>query len=101
MALRTPSFLLDGAIHFHRDDLQDARWGVDFELEIPTDLPSGVYAAWLRAGSDEDYLPFIVRPSRSSASSKIVVPMSTMTYLCYANYTDLGTQSISQHGLPR
>ena len=37
-----------GAIHFHRDDLEDAGWGVDFELEIPADLPSGVYAAWLR-----------------------------------------------------
>ena len=79
-----------GAIHFHRDDLEDAGWGVDFELEIPADLPSGVYAAWLRAGSDEDYLPFIVRPPRGSAGSKIAVLMSTMTYVCYSNFTDVG-----------
>ncbi len=79
-----------GAIHFHRDDLENARWGVDFELEIPTHLPSGVYAAWLRAGSDEDYLPFIVRPPRGTATSNIAVLMSTMTYVCYANFTDLG-----------
>ena len=79
-----------GAIHFHRDDLENAHWGVDFELEIPTRLPSGVYAAWLRAGSDEDYLPFIVRPPRGTATSNIAVLMSTMTYVCYANFTDLG-----------
>ena len=79
-----------GAIHFHRDDLEDAGWEVDFELEIPTDLPSGVYAAWLRAGSDEDYLPFIVRPPRRTATSKIAVLMSTMTYVCYSNFTDIG-----------
>ncbi len=79
-----------GAIHFHRDDLENARWGVDFELEIPTHLPSGVYAAWLRAGSDEDYLPFIVRSPRGTVTSNIAVLMSTMTYVCYANFTDLG-----------
>ena len=46
-----------GAIHFHRDDLEDAGWDADFELTIPADLPSGIYAAWLQAGDDEDYLP--------------------------------------------
>ena len=25
-----------GAIHFHDDDLDDAGWGVDFSLTIPT-----------------------------------------------------------------
>ena len=30
-----------GAIHFHRDDLEDAGWEADFELTIPADLPSG------------------------------------------------------------
>ena len=56
-----------GAIHFHRDDLEDAGWEVDFELTIPDDLPSGIYAAWLPAGDDEDYLPFTVRPPRGTS----------------------------------
>ena len=51
-----------GAVHFHRDDLEDAGWGIDFGA-VPPDLPSSVYAAWLRAGDDEDYLPFVVRPA--------------------------------------
>ena len=79
-----------GAIHFHRDDLEDACWAVDFELKIPADLPSGVYAAWLQAGSDEEYLPFVVRPAPGTASAKIAVLVSTMTYVCYANFTDIG-----------
>jgi len=79
-----------GAIHFHRDDLENAGWAVDFELTIPADLPSGVYAAWLRAGDDEDHIPFTVRPPRGVARSRIAVLMSTLTYTVYANFTDLG-----------
>ena len=35
------------AIHFHADDLDDARWETDFTLTVPSDLPSGAYAARL------------------------------------------------------
>ncbi|MBM4407719.1 MAG: LamG domain-containing protein [Chloroflexi bacterium] len=91
---RQPSWSLApseyGAIHFHHDDLEDARWPVSFELTIPADLPSGVYAAWLTAGDDEEYLPFIVRPSRGTHHSKIAVLMSTVTYVVYSNFTDIG-----------
>ncbi len=79
-----------GAIHFHRDDLEDARWPVAFEFTIPPDLKSGVYAAWLTAGDDEDYLPFTVRPPRGVARARIAVVMSTLTYEIYANFTDIG-----------
>jgi N,N-dimethylformamidase len=79
-----------GAVHFHRDDLEDAGWAVDFEFTVPPDLPSGVYAAWLRAGDDEDHLPFVVRPAPGTAGSRIAVLVSTMTYLVYENFTDLG-----------
>jgi N,N-dimethylformamidase beta subunit-like protein len=78
------------AIHVHRDDLEDAAWEVDLELTVPDGLPSGVYAAWLRAGDDEDHIPFTVRPSRGHAGSRIAVLMSTLTYTVYANFTDLG-----------
>lgn len=81
---------LYGAIHFHRDDLEDARWPVAFGFTIPDDLPSGIYAAWLNAGDDEDYLPFTVRPPRGRARSRIAVLMSTVTYTVYENFTDIG-----------
>lgn len=79
-----------GAVHFHRDDLEDAGWPADFALTVPDDLPSGVYAAWLQADGDEEYLPFTVRPPRGRPRSRIAVLMSTMTYLVYANFTDIG-----------
>ena len=81
-----------GAIHFHRDDLEDAGWAADFSLRIPRELPSGVYAAWLRTddGEHEEYLPFVVRPPRGRRRAPVAVLMSTLTYQCYANFTDLG-----------
>jgi N,N-dimethylformamidase len=79
-----------GAIHFHRDDLEDAGWAADFEFVVPADLPSGVYAAWLTAGEDEEYLPFVVRPPRGRPAAQVAVLLSTMTYVAYANFTDIG-----------
>ena len=78
-----------GAIHFHDDDVEDVAWESDFQLTIPSDLPSGVYAARLRAGDDEDYLPFCVRPARGTATSRIAVLMPTLTYVVYANFRDI------------
>ncbi len=52
-----------GAIHFHDDDVDDARWDIDFTLTVPEDLPSAVYAIKLTTDDgDEDYVPFMVRP---------------------------------------
>ena len=78
-----------GAIHFHDDDVDDVAWESDFQLTIPSDLPSGVYAARLRAGEDEDYLPFCVRPARGTTTSRIAVLMPTLTYVVYANFRDI------------
>ena len=78
-----------GAIHFHDDDVEDVAWESDFRFTIPPDLPSGVYAARLRAGDDEDYLPFCVRPPRDAATSRIAVLMPTLTYVVYANFRDI------------
>lgn len=71
------------AIYFHDDDLEDAGWSVDFTWQIPADTPSGVYAARLRAGPDEDHIPFVVRPARATARTLVILP--TFTYLAYAN----------------
>jgi N,N-dimethylformamidase len=74
-----------GAVHFHHDDLEDARWEPDWEIDVPEDLPSGVYAARLRAGELEDHVPFVVRPPRGRATAPIALLLPTLTYLAYAN----------------
>ena len=75
-----------GAIHFHDDDLYDAGWEPDFEYEVPDDLPSGVYAARLRADDDEWHVTFFVRPPRGTATSRLAFLASTVTYMAYSNY---------------
>ena len=72
-----------GAIHFHDDDLDDAGWEVAFTLTVPAGLPSGLYAARLRADNFEDYVPFVVRPRRGVATSRIAVVIPTFSYLAY------------------
>jgi N,N-dimethylformamidase len=73
-----------GAIHFHEDDVYDAGWAADFELKIPTGLRSGVYAARLRAGKHEEYIPFAVGP-RPGAEAKLAFLLPTASYMAYAN----------------
>jgi N,N-dimethylformamidase len=73
-----------GAIHFHDDDLDDVRWGVDFTLTVPDDLPSALYAARLRADDDTDYVPFYVRPKRGQ-EKRICFLAPTASYMAYAN----------------
>ena len=79
-----------GAIHFHDDAVDDARWEVDFALTVPEDMKSGVYAARLRLGGrdapgSEDYIPFIVRPPAGRPTAKIAVIIPTASYMAYAN----------------
>jgi N,N-dimethylformamidase len=73
------------AIHFHEDDLDDARWAVDFEVTVPAEWTSGAYAALLRAGDKVDYVPFFVRPPAGVAQARIAFLAPTMTYLAYSN----------------
>ena len=87
-----------GAIHFHDDDIDDARWEVDFTYTIPPKLKSGVYAARLRIGGKdspdtEDYIPFFVRPPRGKATAKIAFIAPTNSYMAYSN-DNLGTNSV-------
>lgn len=73
-----------GAIHFHDDDLDDARWHVDFTLTVPEDLPSGVYAARLVADDDTDYVPFYVRAPKGR-EKRICFLVPSASYMAYAN----------------
>ena len=79
-----------GAIHFHDDDIDDARWEVDFEYTIPGNLKSGIYAVRLRIGGldspdTEDYIPFVVRPPRGKTTAKLAFILPTNSYLAYSN----------------
>jgi N,N-dimethylformamidase len=73
-----------GAIYFHDDDLEDAKWDVGFEYRVPADLKSGLYAARLRTENSEDYVPFCVRPRQGAATARIALLIPTFSYLAYA-----------------
>jgi len=79
-----------GAILLHEDALDDCRWPVDFELELPDDLRSGCYAIHVEQDGKEDYIPFFVRPDAHATRAKIAVLMPTLTYLVYANFHLVG-----------
>lgn len=75
-----------GAIHFHDDDVDDARWEVDFTWNVPDGFRSGSYAVKLTSDSgDEDYVPFFVVPKLGEFTAKIAVMMPTISYMAYAN----------------
>lgn len=74
-----------GAIHFHEDDLEDARWETDFSFRVPDDLRSGVYAVKLTAGESSDHVPFYVRPARGKPTASVLFLAPTNTYLAYGN----------------
>jgi N,N-dimethylformamidase len=71
------------AINFHDDDIEDAGWAADFHWRVPEGLKSGVYAARLRSGDEEDYLPVFVRPKAPTAPILFLAP--SFTYQAYAN----------------
>ncbi|MEM7542619.1 MAG: N,N-dimethylformamidase beta subunit family domain-containing protein [Pseudomonadota bacterium] len=79
-----------GAIHFHDESVDDARWDSEIEWTIPQGVRSGVYALRMRINGEataetEDYIPFFVRPPIGGSGAKIAVIMSTYSYMAYAN----------------
>jgi len=72
-----------GAIYFHDDDIDDAKWDVGFEFRVPSALKSGLYAARLRNDIGEDYVPFTVRPPKGRPAAKIALLIPTFSYLAY------------------
>ena len=87
-----------GAIHFHDDDIDDARWDVNFTFEVPDIIKSGIYAARLRINGDdssetEDFVPFVIKPPKGKANSKLALILPTNSYMAYSN-DNLGTNSV-------
>jgi N,N-dimethylformamidase len=85
-----------GAIHFHDDDLEDCRWEEAFQFTVPKNMRSGVYAARLKSGSAEDYVPFYVVPKAGKAQSRIAYLFSTNTYLAYGNEQTLNSLRVQE-----
>ena len=90
-----------GAIHFTADDLEDCGWELNASFVVPDDLPSAVYAARVRAGEDDDHIPFVVRPTVGAPSAPVLVLLPTFTYLAYANEHGEGPTEGPQIRLPR
>ena len=81
-----------GAIHFHDDDVDDARWEVDFTFKVTENLKSGVYAARLRVDGREeseyeDFIPICIKPPKGKATAKILFLMPTNSYMAYTKFS--------------
>jgi N,N-dimethylformamidase len=86
-----------GAIYFHDDDLEDAKWDSTFEFRVPPALKSGVYAARLRTDTAEDYVPFFVRPKKGTTTAKIALLIPTFSYLAYGGTGTSGSNILSAY----
>lgn len=74
-----------GAIHFHEDDLDDAKWATNFSVTIPPTARSGAYAVEIKTSNGaKDMVTFFVRPNPAS-TARVAIVLSTFTYLAYAN----------------
>lgn len=77
-----------GAIAFHADDLEDARWAPSFDLTITPEMKSAVYAIRLRTrdvDDGEDYIPLFIRPPVGQPTSRIAFLVPTYSYLAYGS----------------
>ncbi|MFN8150453.1 MAG: DUF6605 domain-containing protein [Solirubrobacterales bacterium] len=73
-----------GAVHLHDDDLEDAGWDAAASVDLPLDMPSGIYAAKLSTSDCTDFVPFFVTgPARPGVDMVLLLP--TLTYLAYAD----------------
>ena len=85
-----------GAIHFHHDDLEDARWDTDIAWTVPEDFRSGVYGLRVRLGDVEEHFPFFVLPPRGRATARALLLIPTASYLAYANEHLVADAPVSQ-----
>lgn len=85
-----------GALWFHEDSLDDCRWDCDFTFTVPDGLRSDFYAIRIRMDDSEDYIPFFVLPPRGTATAKILLLVSTCSYLAYANEQIMHKADIGQ-----
>lgn len=101
-----------GAVHFHHDDLYDARWDVAFTLSIPPEMKSGAYAVRVKCGENtrdvtrDFYIPFFVRPPRRARGEagkrdRIAFLAPTASYIAYANHGEHITTREAERNIGR
>ncbi|MEM7250261.1 MAG: N,N-dimethylformamidase beta subunit family domain-containing protein [Pseudomonadota bacterium] len=75
-----------GAVHFHDDDIHDCGWTTDFAWTVPSDLRSGLYAAYLTGPERAvDWIPFVVRPRLGEPQAPLALVLPSASYWAYAN----------------
>ena len=74
------------AIHFHHDDLYDAGWQPNHRIDLPPELPSGIYCFRFRSELGVDRIPFFVRPAVNAHHSEVALLVPSATYMAYANH---------------
>jgi N,N-dimethylformamidase len=74
------------AITFHSDDLSDCKWETTIAVEVPADVPSGVYGLLVDNGIGTDTIPFYVLRNPELPRQRILFLAPTFTYLAYANH---------------
>lgn len=82
----SPDSRSHNAVHLHGDDVLDAQWEIDLELDLPSTLAPGVYAVRLGSttGEVDDHVPLFVR-SGDDDGRRIALLLPTNTYLAYGN----------------
>jgi N,N-dimethylformamidase len=71
------------ALHFLADAVEDCGWAESFAWTVPASAASGFYAARVRSGPDQDFIPLFVRPAAPAARVLLIAP--TATYAAYGN----------------
>ena len=75
-----------GSIHFHDDDIYDAKWKKTFNWSVPKNIKSGLYSAHVfDRNNNEDYIPFAILPIKKRKKNKIVFLLPSASYMAYAN----------------
>lgn len=87
------------AMHFHDDDITDAKWDTSVQFTIPQDAKSGNYAARLTDGSHVYHAVFTVLPAVGKHSD-VAYLVPTLSYLAYANVATTGHYSRHNDGSP-
>ena len=73
------------AIHFHEDDITDAKWKTDFSFMIPNNIKSAVYCLRLYTDDhNEFFIPLVILP-KSNSKNKVAFLFPSVSYLAYAN----------------
>ncbi|UVK40857.1 hypothetical protein LHFGNBLO_002385 [Mesorhizobium sp. AR10] len=74
------------AITFHSDDLSDCKWETTIAIEVPAEVPSGVYGLLVDNGVGTDIIPFYVLRNPELPRQRILFLAPTFTYMAYANH---------------